>query len=64
MTIKELKKGDYFTIKPIENPTEKQVYIRGEYDRSTKKYYCGRFDDISYEKLFSADKEVYTDFTF
>ena len=64
MTVKELKKGDYFTIKPIENPTEKQVYIRGEYDRATKKYSCGRFDDISYEKMLSGDKVVYVDFTF
>lgn len=64
MTIKELKKGEYFTIKPIDNPTEKQVFIRGDYDRSEKKYECGRFDDISYSRLFKGDKEVYTDFTF
>ena len=64
MTIKELKKGDFFTLKPIENPKESQVYIRGDYDRSTKKYFCGRFDDISYEKEFKGDKVVYTDFVF
>lgn len=64
MTIKELKKGEFFTIKPIENPTEKQVYIRGDYDRSTKKYSCGRFDDICYEREFKGDKVVYTGFTF
>jgi hypothetical protein len=64
MTIKELKKGDYFTIKPIENPTEKQVYVRGEYDRSSKTYSCYRFDDICSFREFKADKVVYTDFTF
>lgn len=64
MTIKELKKGEFFTLKPIENPTEKQVYIRGDYDRSSKKYSCGRFDDCSYEKEFKGDKVVYTDFVF
>lgn len=35
--IKELKIGEYFTIKPTENPKESQVYIRGEYDRADKK---------------------------
>lgn len=64
MTIKDLKIGDYFTIKPIEEPKETQVYIRGEYDRSSKKYCCGRFDDISYSRDFSGNKEVYTEFTF
>lgn len=64
MTIKDLKIGDYFTIKPIEEPKETQVYIRGEYDRSSKKYCCGRFDDISYSRDFSGSKEVYTKFTF
>ena len=64
MTIRELKKGDFFTLKPIENPTEKQVYIRGDYDKGEKKFSCGRFDDISYEKMFSGDKVVYTEFVF
>ena len=64
MTIKDLKIGDYFTIKPIEEPKETQVYIRGEYDRGSKKYCCGRFDDISYSRDFSGNKEVYTEFTF
>lgn len=64
MTIKDLKNGDYFTIKPIENPKENQVYIKGDYDRTSKKYCCGRFDDISYSKDFNGNKEIYIDFTF
>lgn len=64
MTLKDLKTGEYFTLKPIENPTEKQVFIRGEYDRTEKKYECGRFDDISYTRYLSGKTEVYTDFTF
>lgn len=64
MKVKDLKKGEYFTIKPLEEPKENQVYIRGEYDRSTKKYDCGRFDDISYSREFDGNKEVFTDFTF
>lgn len=64
MTIKELKKGDFFTLKPITEPKESQVYIRGEYDRSEKKYSCGKFSDMCYERFFKGDKEVFTDFTF
>lgn len=64
MKLKELKIGEYFTLKPIENPTEKQVFIRGEYDRTEKKFECGRFDDISYTRYLNGKTEVYTDFTF
>lgn len=64
MRIKDLKIGEYFIIKPLENPTENQVYIRGEYDRSAKRYDCGKFSDISYSRMFDGNKEVYTEFTF
>lgn len=64
MMLKELKKGEYFTIKPIENPTEKQVYIKGDYDRSAKNYECQRFDDINEFRSFSGNKQVYRDFIF
>lgn len=64
MKLKDLKLGEYFTLKPIEYPTESQVYVRGEYDRSEKKYDCGKFSDISYSRMFDGNKEVYTDFTF
>ena len=64
MKLKELKIGDYFTLKSYSEPTEKQVYIRGEYDRAEKKFECGKFSDISYSRLLKGDTEVYTDFTF
>lgn len=64
MKIKDLKKGDFFTKKAVEYPTERQVFIRGEYDRSTKKYECARFDDINRVCYLDGKKEVYTDFTF
>lgn len=64
MKLKNLKKGEYFTLKPIEEPKENQVYIRGEYDRTEKKYECGKFSDISYTRYINGDREVYTDFTF
>lgn len=64
MTVKELKKGDYFTLKPIEEPKESQVYVRGEYDRSEKKYSCYKFSDMNEERFYKGDKEIYTDFIF
>lgn len=64
MKLKDLKIGEYFTLKPIEEPKESQVYIRGKYDRSEKKYSCIKFSDISFEKMINGDKEVYTDFIF
>lgn len=63
-TLKELKRGEWFTLKPINEPTEKQVYIKGDYDRSEKKYDCGRFHDISLNKYLKGSTVVYTGFTF
>lgn len=66
MKLKELKKGDFFSLKPHgeRHVSDSQVYIKGEFDRSVKKYDCGRCDDISYSRYFSGDKEVYTDFVY
>ena len=64
MKLKDLKIGEYFTLKPYSEPTEKQVYIRGEYDRTERKYDCGKFCDISYSRYLKGNTEVYTEFTF
>lgn len=64
MTVKELKKGEFFTKKDIQNPTERQVFIRGEYDRAQKKYECTRFDDASSCCYMKGDAPAFTDFTF
>ena len=62
--LKSLKKGELFTVKPIAYPDDKEVYIKEEYDRETKKFSCTRYDDISYSKEFPGTKMVYTDFIF
>ena len=62
--IKDLKQGTFFTLKPIIYPTEKQVYTRESYERSTKKYSCTRYDDFCAERFFKGSKIVYTDFIF
>ena len=63
-TLKQLKKGEWFTLKPINNPTEHQVYVKGEYDRTDKKYSVTNWDDINDERFLKGETTVYTGFTF
>ena len=64
MTIKELKKGQLFTCKPIEYPNENQVWVRGEYDRESKTYSCHRYGDVCDERMMAGTRKVFTDFIF
>jgi hypothetical protein len=66
MQLKGLKKGEWFTRKSLGEKEAKpsQVYIRGDYDRTIKKYCCGRCDDISFEVALRGDTEIYQDFVF
>lgn len=66
MKLKELKRGEYFTRKAMNEKEAKlsQVYIKEDYDRSTKKYWCQKWDDISKGMELKGDTEVYTDFIF
>lgn len=64
MKLKERKKGEYFTKKDIPELNEMQVWIRDEYDRSSKKYVCYCWGDVNKWQLIRGDKEVYTEFTF
>lgn len=64
MTIKEAKKGDYITLKPIAEPKESQVWIRGEYDRESRKYSIINFADINRERFVKGSAEAFVDFTF
>lgn len=62
--IKDLKRGEFFTLKPIAEPKESQVFIRGEYDRSERKYWVQKWNDIGDGKYLDGNRTVYTDFTF
>ena len=66
MKLKDLQCGEFFTRKPMYEQEAKssQVYIKKEYDRSTKKYWCQKWDDISRGMELKGDTEVYQDFTF
>lgn len=63
-TIKELKPGDFFTLKPIEEPTDSQVWVRDQYDRSSKKYDVYKWSDINHFSQRKGNTKVWTDFTF
>lgn len=60
MTVKELKKGDYFK----RNANSKSVLVKGDYIRSEKKYSCYYFDDVNKEIFLKGDKEIFIDFEF
>lgn len=64
MKVKDMKMGELFTLRQIDNPTDSQVYVRGEYDKSERKYICYKWSDVNMTRLFKGDKEVFTDFTF
>ena len=59
MTVKELKKGDYF-----KRPKGASVLVRGEYVRSLKKFSCYYFNNVNKEVFIKGDVEVVTDFEF
>lgn len=64
-TIREIKRGEFFTLKDYgEYPPERAVYTRGDYDRTEKKYECGKWSDISHSTYLKADRKVWVDFTF
>ena len=62
--IKDLKKGELFTLKPIESPKDCQVYIREDYDRTEKKFWGQKWFDNCSGRYFDGNKVVYIGFTF
>lgn len=62
--LKDLKQGEYFTLKPYDCPDENKVYVRGEYERTEKKYSCTKFTDTCAETFKKGATTVYTGFTF
>ena len=75
--LKDVKKGEFFTKKPIEEPKETQVFIKGKYSRRWGKYEAIHFSDVccglldgetkvctSFCGLLDGETKVYTGFTF
>ena len=51
LTIKDIKQDEMFTLKNIEEPTGKQVWLKSHYDRSTRKFVIYNFSDIGKSKF-------------
>lgn len=62
--LKNVKNGDFFTLRPLEEAKESLVYVRSDYDRETKKYEIYRFTNICDCRLMRGDRIVYVDFIF
>lgn len=63
-TIKNVRESDLFTFRPYESPTERQVYVRGHYDRASKMYSYHQYSNYNREEFARASRIVYTDFDF
>lgn len=59
-----LRRGEYFIKKRVLFPSDSQVWVRGEYDRTERKYEIYRFDDVNRTAYLRGDTQVYTDFIF
>jgi hypothetical protein len=57
--IRDVKRGEYF-----HKPNAQRVYVRGEYDRSTKRISAQAFDDINRELSLRPHTLVVVGFTF
>lgn len=65
MTVKALKdldSGEVFKLKPTSN--NKNVLVKGEYDKSSNKYWVTKWHDMFNETLKDGDTLVFTGFIF
>ena len=63
--IREIAAGEFFTLRDYgESPDESRVYIRGDYDRSEKKYEAVKFNDCNHYTYLKPTRKVYVGFTF
>ena len=52
--VKSIKKGDLFRLIP-----NGPIWVRGEYERSLKKFSCYKYDDVNKETFLKGDRMVY-----
>ena len=58
--IKDVAFDEYFKRKA----TAKKVYVRGAYDRASKRYSCYETNDVNKEIFLKGETEVHTGFTY
>lgn len=49
--IKDLKRGDYFTLTSVKEPNISQVWVRGEYIPQAKCYSTYKWENINHEVI-------------
>ncbi|MEK9749569.1 MAG: hypothetical protein VW333_12705 [Pseudomonadales bacterium] len=64
LTIKDLKKGDYLTLKNIDDPKANQVWLKDDYDKSSKSFFIVNFANMNKSKLVKGSLKIYTSFNF
>lgn len=64
MKIKDLKKGEYFKTINAKGVVSVCVYVRGDYERSSRRYSAVKFEDVNNERFFKPEQEVTTEFEF
>ena len=62
--LRALKKGELFTKKALECQTDMQVFVKGDYYRETRSFWCYKYGYVNSGSLVKANKNVYTEFTF
>ena len=60
-TIDKVKKGDFFKLSDKPNG---KVYVKDDYDRSERAYWCYEYYDVNSGRYFKKGKKVYVGFTF
>lgn len=60
--LKDLDNEEVFKLKPT--ATNKAIWIKGEYDRSTNKYSTTKYSNMNHETLKDGNTLVFTSFIF
>lgn len=66
MRLRDVPKGAYFSFVQSggDKPTANTVWVKGEYDRSERKWWIYRFDDVNCGKFRTGKSLVTIDITF
>jgi hypothetical protein len=59
VSLSNVKKGNYFTLKNVDKPKSKDLYVKGDYESSLKAYSCYKYDDVKKEIFIKEIKIVY-----
>jgi hypothetical protein len=65
--LRDVPNGTYFhrvSVKDGEFCEHSVVWCKGEYDHSSRKWFCHKFEDVNHSRLFKGEERVTIDFTF